>query len=246
MNHKDVGKVLSMVTVALHPRNVLMRGHWHPMRLETVKRISQVRREINAEEKAREEKSDVVVAREKEEGEKPPKMPAWHGEYYDLRNEKTGKPYDNLTIALGFLIATMESREVVGGESGEMTEFWHLAEILENRLTDSEEMLSRPQVNPIAVKSFRRQLDGVFFAGNRLFSRHEGDVRHRKTAIQIVNEGIKKLPKQKQKQALDIMAIAAVEQEEVDALGKKDVLNLLVAIEKPKGSGEPGQEAEDE
>ena len=64
MRPEDVEKALSMVIVALHPRNVLSRDHWRPMRLETIKRITQVHHEIKAEKKKEVEKGVEQGAQE--------------------------------------------------------------------------------------------------------------------------------------------------------------------------------------
>ena len=183
-------------------------------------------------------KSAEQAAQDNQEAEKSQKGPAWHCEYYDLRNEKTGKPHDNMTIALGFLIATVESREVVGGESNEMSTFWQRAESLENRLTDSEEMLSRPRVNQIAVKSFKRQLDGVFFAANRLFGKHEGQEREKVTAAGRFAEAIKRTSKPKQQEIEDMAHIVASKKDMPAAINAESADKLVEQLEERKRADE--------
>ena len=240
---RDLAVVYSMTAVV---RPVT----WYPPRIQT----EQVGGEADGEPiKESEEKpikesevlTDEVVQIKRGGEEKVPKN--WDEEYRELKNRE-GKPFYALDSARAYLDWVVREYELVGGETEQYSKFKGLSNELDKRLTKSKELLKKDRVEipQTVLTSFFCDLDDVYHAADKVLFHHIGQVKSRKLGAKLVADAIKKLPKQKREHATDIMTLAAVEQEEVDAFGKKDVVHLLDALKEKKGSGEPGEEAEDE
>lgn len=225
--------LLDQVARILTPQVVTTRSQWRPIKLETVQRLCKESDE--RKKKEIEARVGSVGEKHQDDGDSPDgaedaEIPSWQKRYYELRAGK-GNAFDMLDACLKYLVGVADVAKLVGGETTQSSAFSREAEALRQRITASQEMLSRPTASRIAVKSFEKNMDTVFSRLREMLFHHVGEEERKIRAATRVAIAIGKLPKKKRQDASDMAVIVAEKSDMEDAFTAEAADNLLKKLE---------------